>query len=226
MMMWNDNIDISKPTDLPRDILIHFWRIAEIHRGPHEGCSMEKFLEAGFEVVNSDAWETYVEADIYETNVPRTEWSPYVYPPVDPRYHANLLGGEFCTWGADHLDYNMPGFLAYFSDRFWEKSPDLYGEDHTKALTRLLFGPDHAEGLRVYEAIGGRVIPYPPVKEDEERPRGHVEKVTMSDRELSDVKRRLETMVAAGGFVGRMAGYYSECVAWVSARRASEKSDV
>ncbi|MDD4774140.1 MAG: family 20 glycosylhydrolase, partial [Eubacteriales bacterium] len=41
IMMWNENIDISKSPELPRDILIHFWRIAGTNRGPVEGCSME-----------------------------------------------------------------------------------------------------------------------------------------------------------------------------------------
>lgn len=61
LMIWNDSIDISVAPDLPRDILIQFWRVALDTRGPHEGCSMQRFLEEGFTVVNSFYEETYAD---------------------------------------------------------------------------------------------------------------------------------------------------------------------
>ncbi len=55
IIMFNEQVDISVSPDIPRDILIQYWCVADPGRGPREGISMERFLEEGFEVINSYA---------------------------------------------------------------------------------------------------------------------------------------------------------------------------
>ena len=219
MMMWNDNIDISKPTDLPRDILIHFWRISAPYRGPSEGCSMEKFLEAGFEVVNSTFEETYIEVSTYPKALPLNEWSPTVYPASDPKYHAHILGGEVCTWGGWHLPFTLPSYIGIYGDRFWNTTPtDTEDANFARALSRVLLGIDVAEGMDVFSSIGSCVIPCgrrAEPREGEYYPYGYPERVDQTPEELEKVCRYLSKLAEKDTMHGRMAKTYETCVRWV-----------
>ena len=139
MMMWNENIDISKPCDLPKDILIHFWRIAASYRGPVYGCSMEKFLEQGFEVINSHYPETYIEEDIYFPEVPINTWAPKIYPETKAELKDKILGGWPSAWSNyPHFEYTLPSALAFYADRLWDESVSYYGADFCKSVTRVV----------------------------------------------------------------------------------------
>ena len=59
MIMWSDQIDCMRPADLPKDILMQFWRVAAPGRGPFEGCSLNAQLKMGYQIINSHFPETY-----------------------------------------------------------------------------------------------------------------------------------------------------------------------
>ena len=77
MMMWNDQIDISRDVPLSRDILIQFWRIAGKGRGPYEGCTFKKFLEKGFDVINASYPYTYFDMESYMNVEKLSTWTPF-----------------------------------------------------------------------------------------------------------------------------------------------------
>jgi len=107
LMIWNDAIDISRTPDLPRDILMQFWRVAGEGRGPYEGCSMERFLQEGFDVVNSYFPETYIDDYIIPEQL--AEWNPRTNPTSSEEYHGQILGGEMCAWGIrNHFQHTLP----------------------------------------------------------------------------------------------------------------------
>ena len=156
LMIWNDSIDISESPDIPRDVLIHFWRVAVETRGPHDGCSMQRFLEEGFTVVNSFYEEVY--ADDYIVSDRLAKWTPSSNPPVDEKYKKQILGGEICAWGIrNHYDYTLPVNLMLFSDRLWNSEP--FGcEDVQPALVRQLIG-NESDFVNVFQLLGGTIMP-------------------------------------------------------------------
>nr|MBQ4319485.1 family 20 glycosylhydrolase [Clostridia bacterium] len=131
MVIWNDYIDISKSPELPRDILILFWRVAAEKRGPREGCSMQRFLEEGFECLNSYFPETYIERD-RKTGFNRcTEemifaWNTHNSPETDPALGRQILGGGPCAWGEyeglEHYKWSLASSILMFGDRLWNHS--------------------------------------------------------------------------------------------------------
>ena len=156
LMIWNDSVDISKSPDLPRDILIHFWRVAVETRGPHDGCSMQRFLEEGFNVVNSFYEETYADDYISESRL--AKWTPISSPEIDLKYSGKVLGGEICAWGIrNHFDYTLPSNLFLFANRVYNHKPTDLIESRA-ALSRQLLCSD-IDYLNIFEILGGCLIP-------------------------------------------------------------------
>ncbi len=161
VMMWNDNIDINSSPDLPRDILIHFWRIAAKGRGPRKGCSMAKFLRNGFKAVNSFYPETYIYNYVKEENL--FTWNPVKRPPVPEQLREAVLGGEMCAWsdhcGPEFYRRLLPPALALFGDRTWNKQPGMGRKHFAPALPGHILGPNAGGGLEdLFDALGG-IIP-------------------------------------------------------------------
>lgn len=154
MILWNDDIDISKDPPIPHDILIEFWRVAAENRGPVEGCSMQRFLEEGFEVINADFPNTYV--DEYVTWSKLKKWDPYKDPAdAEARAHQ-MLGGEMCAWeGSNYPHYLYALYFAIpaFGDRLWCTDPIPEGKEATVALTRAALGMDTPEDLDIFEGM-------------------------------------------------------------------------
>ena len=161
LMIWNDAIDISKSPDLPRDILIHFWRIAVETRGPHDGCSMQRFLDEGFCVVNSFYEEVYADSYIEEEKL--AVWTPVNDPPCQEKFDGQVLGGEICAWGIrGHFDYTLPVNFYLFADRLRNEEP-LDMAKAQAALTRQLVSNE--KGFpNVFALLGGSLMPLDEIK--------------------------------------------------------------
>ena len=153
MMLWNDSIDISKAPPIPRDILIEFWRVAAEQRGPVEGCSMQRFLDEGFEVVNADFPNTYVEEYMEWSRLKK--WDFRKDPANAYARPYQVTGGEMCAWGGSkcpHLLYALYFALPAFSDRLWNSgTPIPDGKDATVGLTRASLGIDTPIGFDIFE---------------------------------------------------------------------------
>ncbi|MBU0477465.1 family 20 glycosylhydrolase [bacterium] len=161
-MMWNDTIDIGKPHNIPKDTLIHFWRIAKKNRGPRKGCSLSKFLKDGFKVVNSFYPETYIRKYVKEERL--LSWHPGKRPPVPVKFRNSVLGGEMCAWGDDRgyefYERVIPSTLALFGDRVWNREKVEYVEQFRTALPKHIFGPQLQDELdNLFEVLGAIIPP-------------------------------------------------------------------
>lgn len=158
LIIWNDAVDISRPAELPKDILIQFWRVAMPGRGPYEGCSMRRFLEEGYSVINSSYRSTYADGYIKENEL--LNWSPF--SDTEEELQGLILGGETCAWGnMFHFNYTYPSVLALFADRLWNKAP-LSAEEPKEiddALFRQLIAPIESK-YNIFTMLGQRIFPF------------------------------------------------------------------
>ena len=187
LIVFNDAIDISKPVPLPRDIVLQFWRIAGNGRGPNENCDFNKFLEAGFNVVNSFFEETYADTEL---KMPRLKnWNPKNSPEHDAKYDSQILGGEMCAWGRmPHFVWTLPTSLAVMSDRLWNDAPLADDEETEEALIRQLITRVPLKS-KIYTLLGGKILP---LNGDKFYPRENppsAETVISAVRELTGIER-------------------------------------
>ena len=136
MIIWNDQIDISKSPDIPRDIIIEFWRVAGPHRGPIDGCSMQRFLEEGFDVINANYPDTYI--DLYVDYDRLLNWNPCTFPANDKGTKGKIIGADFCAWDVfKHFVHSIPVSTLFFANKFRNTSDN---DDLQKIASQRLFG--------------------------------------------------------------------------------------
>lgn len=158
MILWSDQLDVTKPVDLPRNIVMEFWRIAGEGRGPHEGCTFQKQLDLGFEIFNAQYQYTYTESNEYMQAEPLRTWTPDTEFGTEVRLKGNLVGGECCSWELGNPKYAYYGkmlapCLALFADRMWNPgSVTAYDETYRTAMARAEMG-DLTEDLDLYGAF-------------------------------------------------------------------------
>ncbi|WP_137290779.1 family 20 glycosylhydrolase [Natronorubrum halophilum] len=162
-MLWNDQIDISESPDLPRDVLIQFWRVAAPDRGPVEGCSMERFLEEGFEVVNSYVHAAYVRGWISEDYM--LGWGPRRRPTVPDGREELVQGGELLAWEPSneerrkYFERALPSAIPIFADRLWNPTSVDDRSSFSRTVTRHVLGPYVPSEFDVYRELGGLILP-------------------------------------------------------------------
>ncbi len=157
MIVYNDAIDISKPTKLDKDIIIQFWRVAMPQRGPIEGCSMQGFIDQGFQVINSYFPETYM-CDFIKEDALRN-WHPTANPVVEKGTERSVIGSEVCAWGVhNHFDYSTLAILCYFSDRVWNDEPMEESEEIDAAFVRQTVSHDLSTP-HIFSILGRRIPP-------------------------------------------------------------------
>lgn len=187
MIIFNDAIDIAHPVPLPRDITLQFWRIAGPERGPSEGCTFDKFLEAGFPVINSFFEETY--ADAYLTTERLSRWNPRYSPSHAEKNSGRILGGEMCAWGrVPHFDWTLPSSLAIMADRLWNDAPLADDNDTEEAMQRQLISRTPLKS-RIYTLLGGKILPMDGEKFFKRENPPAAQTVIEAVRELTGVER-------------------------------------
>lgn len=163
VMMWSEQIDIAKECPLPKDILIHFWRVASSVTGPKEGCSMEGFAKQGYSIVNSYYPQTYIDFDSYLKEENLCKWNPVTDPEIYEDGQKYVTGGEMCAWEYGHreaydfYDYTIPMHLPLFADRLWRSEPVEYTKEYRKDVYKTVFGKYLENEL--YPIIGAIVPP-------------------------------------------------------------------
>ncbi len=146
MVMWSDQIDISKESPIPKDVLIAFWRIAYPGRGPYENCSMEGFARQGYKLFNSIYEKTYVDLDEYLREDELKSWSPVTYPEIAEELRQQVVGSEMCAWEYGNreeygfYDYTLKPNIPIFADRLWDGTPQEYDEEYRKENYKMIFG--------------------------------------------------------------------------------------
>lgn len=219
VIMWSDWVDISKPSPLPKDIVMEFWKIASAPRGPHDGCSMEKFLEQGYTVINAHYPETYVDLAQYATEEKLNTWLPTRRPETDEKYHNMIVGGETCAWEYgnkpeyDFYRYTLASPLGLFADRVWNASDREYDIEYQIALTRAILGADCPENFNIFEYLGAIMLP------PQKNLLGIVENIKATDAELEQIQLKLIPISVSGGYGSLQAQTYIECLEWVKNNR-------
>ena len=163
MIMWNDQLDVSAPVPLPKDIIVQFWRIANQSRGPRKNCSLAALSDQGFKIINSDFPHCYVDLEEYanpeKTSSFRCDLHHDSAEPV-----KEIIGAEACAW-----EYGNPEYTHYLSsfapsvilllDKMWNGIDAVYGKEYRRALTKLLFGPSVPLEYDVFELFGSIMPP-------------------------------------------------------------------
>jgi hypothetical protein len=210
IIMFNDQIDISVTPDIPKDIIIQFWRIATPGRGPVDGCTLERFLEEGFTVINSYFPETYVDFEEYASSESINQWTPLSSPEFDPKFSNQVIGGEFCAWEKHpHFKYTIPSAIVLYGDRLWNMETISYDDDYQTKMTRNLLGVNTPKDFNVFKYLGDVLPP-----RDDER-KAYLEKVDADVNELEEAKNTLEKIVSADSYGADLASVYIECIDWV-----------
>ena len=165
MIMWSDQIDCNRPCPLSRDIIMHFWRVAEKGRGPVENCSMNAQLKMGFRVINSHFPETYVDLDEYMSEKTITDWRWDKRPECDDELSQNVFGSEVCAWEygneAEYMHYyrTLAPNVVIMGDKLWNGGELVFNEEYEKSLTRAVLGLDTPEGLNIFKCFGSIIPP-------------------------------------------------------------------
>ena len=163
MIMWNDQIDISKDVPISRDILIEFWRIASPGRGPHEGCTFNKFLEKGFRMINANYPSTYLDKETYLSPEKMRTWTPFNVPEQTPEYADQVIGGEACAWELGNYQeypfyrYTLPPAIALVGDKLWGLGEREHNDDFKEALSEFVFGS--SAYVDVFKCVGDLIPP-------------------------------------------------------------------
>ena len=219
MIMWSDWVDISKPSPLPKDIIMEFWRVASAKRGPHEGCSMEKFMEQGYTVINAYYPEVYVCSRYYASEEKLQTWLPTRRPETDEKYHDMIVGGELSAWEYGNklkygfYRYTLAAPLGLFADRVWNASDREYDLEYQIALTRAILGVDCPKNLNIFEYLGAIMVPA------DNQSLGVVENVKATDKELEEIQLKLVPASVSGGYGSLQAQSYIECLEWIKNNR-------
>ena len=213
VVLWNDNIVNSIVSELPRDMVVQLWLDSGGNVGPADGCSLQKLLEEGFEVINSYSSQTYIEAEMQNNDATIAIWDPKTIPAHDPNLSGQIIGGQPCAWGYyPNFAWSVPTSLMMFGDRLWNRTVCADTEAYGKAGTRHQLGIDTPEGLNIFEAFGGFMQP----RSNEMRM--WAEKAA-DDECLDEIDKILEKLEKGHLAEGRLAGEYRRSIAWLKKNR-------
>lgn len=143
MVIYNDQLDLSKEVSIDRNIIVQFWRVSNENRGPRKGCSMNELLKQGFKVINSAVEICYIDLEDYANPEKISAFSYKDYPKNE--FPENIIGGEACAW-----EYGNPSYTHYklsFScsaalilDKLWDTKDVCYDQEYRRSLTKFLLG--------------------------------------------------------------------------------------
>lgn len=162
MIMWNDEVDISKDIPLSRDIIIEYWRISNENRGPRKGCSFNEFLKKGFTVINANFEKSYIDAEAYANPEKTASYSYKTYPTNDNG--ENIMGAETCAWeygnpAAVHYNTSFSPSAILLLDKMWNTDDRAYNDVYRKALTKLILGTQTPQNYDMFEIFGSVMPP-------------------------------------------------------------------
>ncbi len=150
MIMWSDQIDCARPCPIPKDVIMHFWRIAMKDRGPYENCSMNDQLKMGYTLINSHYPETYFDFDHYMSSSSLSKFDWRTTPEND--FPKRIMGSEICAWEYgnkkyEHYNTSLPFTVFLFGDKLWSGKDLEYTDEYKRFMTRCVLGASTPEGL-------------------------------------------------------------------------------
>lgn len=205
MIMWSDQVDTNREVKLPRDIIFEFWRVAGVGRGPRENCSLNHQLQLGYQIINADYPNTYIDDERQMNSTRIQNWNIQEEPYCDEEWKDNIWGSELCVWNypvkrrAYHA-WVLPSAMVLMGDKLWNHDCLPYSDEYEAALTRTILGIKTPEGFNVFKAIGDVLPPRSDLKI-------YKDKVTISEEERNEI---LDTLDALRGNI--RADVYKQCI--------------
>lgn len=163
IIVWNDELDVSKTVDIPKDCIVQFWRIANEHRGPRAGCSYVKLLEQGFKVICSPFEYCYIDLEEY-ANPEKTASFDYKAYEGSELLSKNVIGAEVCAWEYGNPEYNhytysfAPSAILLLA-KMWNRQDVVYNKSYRKQVTKLILGVDCPREYDLFELFGSIMPP-------------------------------------------------------------------
>lgn len=162
-IVWNDELDVSKPVDIPKDVTVQFWRVANEHRGPRKNCSYQKLLEQGFEVVCSPFEYCYIDLEEY-ANPEKTASFDYKAYGDSESYANNVVGCEVCAWEYgnpeySHYVYSFTPSAVLLLAKLWDRKDTAFNKAYRKALSKLILGGQVPTEYDLFELFGSIMPP-------------------------------------------------------------------
>lgn len=163
VILWNDEIDISKPVPLSHNCIIQFWRVSNEHRGPRKGCSYRKFLEQGFQVICSPFEYCYVDLEEY-ANPEKIASFDYLNYEDCIAYKDQVVGCEVCAWEYgnpeyQHYKYSLRPSITLLLAKMWDRKSVVYDKEYRQALSKLLLGFFVPKKYDIFELFGSIMPP-------------------------------------------------------------------
>ena len=165
MVMWSDQLDADKTEQLPRDIIMQYWRTAGKGRGPVHSCTMQEQLALGHQVINSRYQDTYIDIESYISEKTLKDWRWDRRPECDSALAENILGSELCCWeyGNEplypHYWTSLPSGIFMMADKLWNGDDLFYSRQYAEALTRAVLGVGVPENFNIWNCFGGLIPP-------------------------------------------------------------------
>lgn len=163
IILWNDELDVSKAVEIPNDCIVQFWRIANKHRGPRKGCSFEKLLQTGCRVICSPFEYCYIDLEEY-ANPEKVSTFNFKGYANDGEFADMICGGEVCAW-----EYGNPKYTHYsrsftpsailLLEKMWNGKNVCYDKEYRRALSKHILGFDIPNGYDLFELFGSIMPP-------------------------------------------------------------------
>ncbi len=142
MAMWNDQLDVFRPIDIPKDTVVYFWRGDLITK--KKGV-FQALLNQGFEVINAHYPYTYLDSPNEMDGENISEWTVNCEFLGEAELDGRVLGGMMSAWSLGdtayvHNKYTIPVGMALFSDRVWNNEKTEYDKEYREALFSAISG--------------------------------------------------------------------------------------
>lgn len=218
MIVANDNFEIRFSPELPKDLLIFWWH-RRLERHPDN--TMACFLRQGFEVINCDVNECYL--DLYMKQEKLADWTPVTRPECPPEYAGQVVGGCMCAWeGKAHYAWTFPAAAQMMGEKLWDFRDRVYDAAYAKRLTRRLLGPDTPAEADIFTYLGACLLPLTA----DSAQMGFAERVSAED--LPALQKMIDVLTAFADEPHRdapLAATYVGCLRWMQ-KQLEEKSHV
>lgn len=208
MMMWNADLHPGHlPEELPRNILIHYYRYcSDLGREDIFNLHINGYADEGFSVINSYYPQTYMDLPEYMSAEKLNSWTYLNDPLVKKINQPQVSGGCLCAWeDFDHYHRTIPAAIALFADRLWnaEGDPAAYDDAYGKAMTHLIFEGKLPEDMNVFACIGNVLPPL------EDAAPAHLRMIFANRETLEKTRDALAVLDST------VAKSYAEAITWV-----------
>lgn len=147
MIIWNDQLDVWNKIDIPKDIMVYFWRYDLITK---EKGVFQALLDQGFECVNAHYKYTYFDEQSHMQEKKIEQWTTHTENLGEPEVKGKILGGILSAWSLGdksypHNKYVFPPAAVLFSDRVWNNETFEYDAEYRRAVYAAVSGDNDSE---------------------------------------------------------------------------------